>query len=403
MSCTLPAMTDRAEAALRPPLPPGLWVTGLGLAAGNLGALAMLAMNGVWPFDADGQPLATDFVTFYAAARAALEGHAAQIYDSAFAKAVEDAVLGHGFSGSYGWYYPPPFLLAVAPLALLAYLPAQLLWTGTTLAACLTVAARIGGAAGALALLAFPAALSTIFVGQNGFVSAALLGGALVAMGRRPVLAGILLGCLTYKPHLGLLVPLALAAGGHWRAFGAAALSALALALLSYAVLGAEPWMAFLGTLGGTGDTLLSQGAPGFAKLQSVYGLLRHLGANVATAWTAQGLVTASCAAAVIVLWRRRLPFELQAAGLIAAVALATPYLYLYDLPLLAMAIAFLLRQGADRAEMVLLALAALAIYVYPAVEGPLGLAASLSVALLVARRMRRLARPEGAAVPATA
>ena len=52
---------------------------------------------------------------------------------------------------------------------------------------------------------------------------------------RRPVLAGALLGALVIKPHLALLVPFWLAAGGQWRAFAAAAASAAGLLVLAWA------------------------------------------------------------------------------------------------------------------------------------------------------------------------
>ena len=56
------------------------------------------------------------------------------------------------------------------------------------------------------------------------------VGGGLLLLDRRPVLAGILFGALCYKPHFGMLIPVALAASGRWRAFGAAAASAAASA-----------------------------------------------------------------------------------------------------------------------------------------------------------------------------
>ena len=54
--------------------------------------------------------------------------------------------------------------------------------------------------------------------GQNGFLTAALLGGALVVLDRRPILAGILIGLLVYKPQYGLMIPIVLAVSGRWRA-----------------------------------------------------------------------------------------------------------------------------------------------------------------------------------------
>ena len=59
--------------------------------------------------------------------------------------------------------------------------------------------------------------------GQNGFLTAALLGGALVVLDRRPLVAGILLGLLAYKPQYGVCSRIVLAVSGRWRSFAAAA------------------------------------------------------------------------------------------------------------------------------------------------------------------------------------
>src|SRR5207302_9966990 len=102
------------------------------------------------------------------------------------------------------------------------------------------------GRAALLALLAFPAILLTLSFGQNAFLTAALFGAATLLVDRRPIVAGIVFGALCYKPHLGLLVPVALAAGGHWRAFAAAFLSAAVLCLASLGIFGWETWRDFL-------------------------------------------------------------------------------------------------------------------------------------------------------------
>ncbi|WP_029586365.1 glycosyltransferase 87 family protein [Bradyrhizobium sp. URHD0069] len=60
--------------------------------------------------------------------------------------------------------------------------------------------------------------------GQNSTWTAALFGGGLSPLERRPLLAGGLLGLLIYKPQLGLLIPVALA-GRHWRASEGVAVS----------------------------------------------------------------------------------------------------------------------------------------------------------------------------------
>src|ERR1700744_2183526 len=91
-----------------------------------------------------------------------------------------------------------------------------------------------------LAGLAAPAAYVNAMSGQNGAFTAALMGGGILLLEKRPLMAGTLLGALCIKPHLALLVPIALAAGGHWRAFFAAGLTALALTGLSFLLVGAQ-------------------------------------------------------------------------------------------------------------------------------------------------------------------
>lgn len=273
-----------------------------------------------------GRPAAPDrFLSFYAAGRATLAGDAAGLYDPAFAKAAQVAALGRDFAGSYAWTYPPPFLLVTALLSLLALVPAQLAWTGVTLVLYAITAAAVAGWRGLAVALALPAALATLLVGQNGFLTASLFGSALLLLPRRPALGGILIGLLAVKPQLGIVVPLALAAGGAWRVFAAAAATVLAMSLLSLTILGPEAWRAFLHALPEAQASLLDEGVMGFAKLQSAYGLARALGGGAAAAWALQAVIALPAAAVVAALWRSRAPFDLKAAGLVAASLLVRP------------------------------------------------------------------------------
>src|SRR6201996_4777986 len=92
--------------------------------------------------DRNGKPIGTDFSSFYAAGRMALEGHAAAVYDMAAHYAREQQIFGAA-TPYYGWLYPPIFLLIAAPLALLPYPLAPLLWQGTTFGFYLGVIATI--------------------------------------------------------------------------------------------------------------------------------------------------------------------------------------------------------------------------------------------------------------------
>ena len=300
---------------------------------------------------------------------------------------MQKAISGREDIPYYGWHYPPAFLLVAAALAALPYLGALLVYQAATLAAYLVVVRRIAGRPEAwLLALAFPAVFVNVTHGHNGFITAALLGGALLVLDRRPLLAGALIGCLAYKPQLGLLVPLVLAVTGRWRAIAAAAATVLAIAALTWVLFGADVFVAFWHSLPMTQRVIL-EGAPGFHKIQSVYAALRQLGVPGTLANAAQMATTLLVAAALVALWRSAAAFELKAAALLIGCVLATPYVLDYDLMVLAPAIAFLaahgLRQGFAPWELSLL----VALWVLPLVARPLAelTAVSLTPPLLLA------------------
>ena len=200
-----------------------------------------------------------------------------------------------------------------------------------------------------LAALAFPAVFINLGQAHNGFLTAALFGAALTQLNTRPWLAGILFGLLAYKPQFGLLIPLVLIVGGHWRTiFAAAAIVALLAAAVTLAF-GVDVWTAFLASTHFTRDVVLEQGGTGWHKIQSVFSWVRMWGGGITLAYAMQAAVTATIAAALIWLWRSKAVYPLKAAALIVGCLLATPYSLDYDLMLLAPAIAFLAADGFHR------------------------------------------------------
>jgi hypothetical protein len=196
---------------------------------------------------------------------------------------------------------------------------------------------------------AFPAVFVNIGHGQNGFLTAALLGGALQLLDRRPWLAGVLIGCLAYKPQFGVLIPVALLAGGRWSTIGAAAATVAALLALSLATLGGGVWHAFTDSMNFTQTVVLEQGDTGWEKIQSVFSAARMWGAGIHTAYAVQIALALLLATGLAWLWHSDAAFELKAAGLATASLLATPYVLDYDLVVLAVAIAFFARHGLSR------------------------------------------------------
>ncbi len=354
--------------------------------------LAASYLQGIWLIGPDGGGVPSDFVGVWAAGRLVLEGHAAAVYDWPVHKAMEVAAVGHPFAGYFGWHYPPTFLFVAAALSLMPYAAAYALWVFATFPAYL-VAIRgiIGDRVGYFLAAAFPAVLCNFVDGQNGFLSAALFGGTLVFLPRRPMLAGMVLGLLTYKPHLGLLFPIVLAASGRWRTFGAAGVTAALIVVVSWAAFGSDTWQAFVGNIGHTSEAFLSDGWADWAKLQTAFGLARILGAPEWLAWTVQTLLALIVATAVTALWRSHVAYEIKAAALGVGALLATPYLYTYDLVVLAVPLAFLFKLGRARGfwpgEMPTIGAIGLLISIFPLVKEPVGFAAVLIVGALIARR----------------
>ena len=353
--------------------------------------LATSYLQGIW-IVGPGGGVPSDFVNVWAAGRLVLEGHPAAVYDWPAHKLVEEAAVGHAFGGYFGWHYPPTFLFVAAALSLLTYATAYAVWVfGTFPIYLAAIRAIVGERTGYLLAAAFPALLANFIVGQNGFLTAGLVGGALVLLPRRPIVAGLLLGLLTYKPHLGLLFPIALVAAGYWRAFFTAAMVAVLMAVAAWFAFGSDTWQAFFANIGHTSQAFLSDGWADWGKLQTAFGLTRMLGGGETLAWAVQGAVALVAAIAIALLWRSRAAYEIKAAALATGAMLATPYLYTYDLVVLAVPLAFLFRLGRVRGflphEMAGIGVACLLVLIFPFVKAPVGFAALLVVAALIARR----------------
>jgi hypothetical protein len=194
--------------------------------------------------------------------------------------------------------------------------------------------------------LAFPAVFVNLAHGQSGFLTAGLLGLGLLALEKRPLLSGFLFGLLTYKPQLGLLLPLVLIADRRFLTFIAAAATTVTASLFSYILFGAETWRAFVASVTVTRTLVLEQGAMGWEKMQSTFAAMRMLGADLDTAYAAQGAVSVCAAVAVIWVWRRPVAMPLKGAALVTGTLLATPYVFDYDFTLLALPIAWLSVEG---------------------------------------------------------
>jgi alpha-1,2-mannosyltransferase len=282
----------------------------------------------------------TDFISFYAAGALTNAGMPWLVYDHAAHQAAEHAAIGVATIYNY-FYYPPVFLLVCAPLALLPYLPAFLVFQAGGAASCFFAVRMIRRDLPMAAFLAFPALWWTMGTGQNALLTAALFAAGTALVDRRPWLAGLCFGALCYKPHFGLLIPVALIAGGHWRVVLSATATASALVISSLVLFGTATWAAFLTAASASGDVYAAH-AIFMGGLTSPFGVLMTLGVGRETAFAVQALVTLFAAGVVALVWRSGAALPVRAAILLAATPVAVPVLMFYDLMLVFVALVWL-------------------------------------------------------------
>lgn len=373
-------------------IPPWLVRVCLVLAVANLTLCGAAYLSRWWVYNPEGLGIPTDFINVWAAGRLVLDGFPAQAYDWDVQKQVEVAKLGQDFVGYFAWHYPPPFLFVASMLARLPYQLAFMGWAAVSfLPFLVAVRAIVGHPFGYLLALAAPMAFINALVGQNGFLTAALIGGALYLIPVRPILAGICLGLLTYKPQYGLLFPIALIAAGHWRVFISAAVTAVVLASASWLAFGIESWLAFFQWMPKFSQAFLTEGKAPWWKMQSIFALVRYFGGTEPLGWAFHWVLTASLAVLMALIWRSRVPYTLKAAALGAGALLTTPYLFMYDMMVLAIPVAFLVRIGLKTGfrayELPALGAATALIVCYMLSGIPTGFGATLVVSALILRR----------------
>ena len=340
-------MTDRSYPLPRTLTPERLGLYGTALASVwlliCLGAMA----KGWWMVNGSGQPLLSNFLCLWASGRLALTGLASASYDWQAIGQIELAASAAApAQAALPWFYPPTFLLATAPLALLPYVWSCAVWlllTGIGYVA--VVRAILPHRLTVVLALAAPPVFINLVETETGFAVAALIGIALLLLEARPALAGVALGVLTFKPQLGLLFPLILRADSRWRAFSSAAATAILLAALSASLFGPDAWSAFLHA---TPATLAADAGGDFAAWDSVqtwYSFASFLGASPVVAWSVYALTAGCSAGAICWLWRAPVSYNLKAAAASVGVLLVTPYVMSYDMVVLVVAVAFLIKQ----------------------------------------------------------
>lgn len=281
--------------------------------------------------NAIGNAVGTDFTAFYAAARLAREGRGRAIYDVDALHDAHEAVRGVDIGRPYAWAYPPTILLLLAPLSLLPLVPAMWAWLAGTTALVVLAAHRIlPSPMMPLLVVLFPGIGISLFTGPTGTFSAAVATAGLVLLRSRALLAGLVLALLSLKPHLAILLPLCLLAGGERQALRGFVLTTVALALASVLAFGTGPWLALEEALPRHMAWIAAGDIP-WMRMPTAFVAIGHATGSASWAWAAQAVVTAGVVTACVWVWRRSNDPLTRALALAASIPLVGPYAYDYD------------------------------------------------------------------------
>lgn len=332
---------------------PGGWLTARRLRAhGTILALCLWSVF-VWNIatpglrDRNGNLKGTDFLHLYTLGSLAAAHRGADLYNINAQAALAAQRVPEAAGIRYLPLYPPQVSVFFVPLAHLSYGWALFLWWGCSAVvygmcsysvwrACPNL--REHGGTAVLLAVAFPAFFHLIAWGQTS--AAALACFTLVFFllrDRREFLAGLVLGCLIFKPPLGLAAAIVFVSIGAWKTVVGAALSAAGQLSAGVLYYGTEPLLQWTRMLRNV-RAVLPLLEP---KLYQTHSLRTFW--SMLVPWGSLALALYVLSAAVVLgltiaCWKRSpaVPLPLRYSVLLLASVLVAPHLTVYDLVILA-------------------------------------------------------------------
>lgn len=292
----------------------------------------------------NGMPLGSDFLSLWSGGWLAVTGNAPGAYDPATMDAAHNVAVPASTSLTL-FHYPPTYLMLMMPFGAINYVSSLILFVGLSLIwfSYFLYKARPHWTT-ALLVLGYPALWLNILGGQNAFLSGALMG--LAMLSASPFWQGVGWGLLTYKPQLGMPVPVALLAGQRFKTILWAVVTALAFALLSLLVLGPGTWQAFFIDTSLTWRVLV-EGLIPLDRMSSALASIIYSTNNLNAAIAAQVMTALIGAVSVAAIWSsRQASANLRHASLVIAMLMATPHLFHYDLAIMALPLLLFIREA---------------------------------------------------------
>jgi hypothetical protein len=308
---------------------------------------ALLAHNtcAAGPNYRTGQLKGGDFLHFYVMGNMAAEGRGDLLYDAQAQRAEQERLV----PASQGIWYPPingpQMAVLFAGFATLPYLWAAIVWAVLTMllyAACVWAVWRECPSLRAhtrvvtLAALGFPPFYALLLCGQTSALTLVCVTLAYLALrADRKWWAGVALGSLIIKPHLGPAVAVVMLVRREWRVIGGA-LAAIGVQWgVSALVLGVGPLLAYFQMLR-LGPGLASLLEPTPSQMHSLRPFWELLLPQFSIALAFYLVTSAMVLALTVRLWRTSVPLGIRYSGLILATLLVSPHVGVYELVLLA-------------------------------------------------------------------
>lgn len=302
--------------------------------------IAYVAMEFAFPTALQKDKL-LDFDAFHLAGVMISEGNLVSAYDPEIFVARQSELAG--FNGTQLlWSYPPTFDLIVAPLGLLPAWLAYSLFMVATLTGCVWVLRKLSAEGfHTVLIMALPVMALILRSGQNSFLMAALIGLTCSLALRKSPFAGVPLGLMAIKPHLAVGFGIWALTDRRWTLAATSLATVAAFCAVSYVILGAQAWQAFLGGLSATGQAL-QDGNFSLFRMSSVYAFGVSVGLGHGSALAFHVTVIVLTLAALVRLMQLGLkPRDAMGAGVVFS-ALVSPYNYDYDLAILTIAASLL-------------------------------------------------------------
>jgi alpha-1,2-mannosyltransferase len=296
--------------------------------------------------DRSGNLKGTDFLHFYVLGSVAAQHRGADLYDMNAQATLAAERVPQAAGLRYFPLYPPQVSMLFAPLAHLSYGWALVLWwigSAAMYAICVFAVWRScshlqgQGLTVLLAAIGFPAFFHLIAWGQTSALALACFTAAFFLLSaRREFLAGLIFGCLIFKPQLSVAATILFVSIGAWTVFAGGLLSAaaqLAAGVLYYGMAPLRQWLATMRSL----RSVLPLFEPRVYQthcLRTFWSMLIPSGGMALALYAISAIVVMGLTVSV---WRRTgTPLSLRYSSLLLATVLVAPHLTVYDLVILA-------------------------------------------------------------------